>query len=93
MAGARKSSLTCTVDGLAYLVSDDAADAGILTGHGACIALCGHTVRIAPMVCPAGRSCPQCARLWTVLHAEQGYRGSPSYRRRSVPRTWLQWGG
>lgn len=59
------SSLTCTVDGLAHLVSDDAAAAGIAAGRGIYMALCGHTVHAAAMVSAIGRECPRC-----VLHVE-----------------------
>ncbi|MGH3937672.1 MAG: hypothetical protein ACRDTG_03410 [Pseudonocardiaceae bacterium] len=63
--GSYTSSLTCTVDGLAHLVSDDAAAAGIAAGRGTYIALCGHTVHAAAMVSAIGRACPRCA-----LHVE-----------------------
>lgn len=56
------SSLTCTVDGLAHLVSDDAAAEGVAAGRGTYIALCGHKVHAAAMVCAAGRPCPRCDR-------------------------------
>lgn len=61
-------SLTCTVDGLDHLVSDEAAAAGITAGQGTCMALCGHTVHIAPLVCSAGRPCPHCALHMGLLH-------------------------
>lgn len=63
--GSYTSSLTCTVDGLAHLVSDDAAAAGIVAGRGIYMALCGHTVHAAAMVSAIGRPCPRCA-----LHAQ-----------------------
>ncbi len=54
------SSLTCTVDGLAHLVSDDAAAEGVLARRGTYAALCGHTVRVAALVSSNGRPCQLC---------------------------------
>jgi len=54
--------LTCTLDGLAHVVSDDAAVAGIAAGRGTYTALCGHTVHAAAMICSAGRPCPRCTQ-------------------------------
>lgn len=57
----RTSPLTCTIDGLAHLVSDDAAAAGVAARRGTYAAVCGHTVHAAALVCSAGRPCPRCA--------------------------------
>lgn len=73
--GSYTSSLTCTIDGLAHLVSDDAAAAGIAAGRGIYTALCGHPVHAAAMVSATGRPCPRCA-----LHTEAI--GEPVGRRR-----------
>ena len=54
------SSLTCTVDGQAHLVSDDAAAEGVTAGRGTYAALCGHVVRVAAMASSAGPQCPRC---------------------------------
>ena len=54
--------LTCTLDGLAHVISADAAVAGITAGRGTYTALCGHTVYAAAMICSAGRPCPRCAQ-------------------------------
>lgn len=51
------SPVTCTVDGLAHLVTD----AALAAHRGTYIAICGHSVVAAPMVCPVGRSCERCA--------------------------------
>lgn len=65
----RSSPLTCTIDGLAHLVSDDAAAAGVAAGRGTYGALCGHTVHAAALVSSAGRPCPRCAAHFETLHA------------------------
>lgn len=72
----RALSLTCTVDGLAHLVSDAAATAGVAARKGTYAALCGHTVHAAAMVCSAGQPCPRCALHVTPLGA-----GEPRRRR------------
>ncbi len=54
------SSLTCTVDGLAHLVSDDAAAEGVLARRGTYAALCGHMVHVAALVSSTGRPCQLC---------------------------------
>lgn len=69
--GSYMSSLTCTVDGLAHLVSDDAATAGIVARRGIYMALCGHTVHAAAMVSAIGRPCPRCALHVEALMAPQ----------------------
>lgn len=56
------SSLTCTLDGLAHLVSDEAAAAGIVARQGTYTALCGHTVHAAALASSLGRPCPLCAQ-------------------------------
>lgn len=54
------SSLTCVVDGLAHLVSDEAAAAGVVARQGTYTALCGHTVHAAAMASSLGRPCQLC---------------------------------
>lgn len=54
------SSLTCTVDGLAHLVSDDAAAEGVIARRGTYAALCGHMVHVAALVSSTGRPCQLC---------------------------------
>lgn len=65
------SSLTCVVDGLAHLVSDEAAAAGVVARQGTYAALCGHTVHAAAMVSSLGRPCQLCDH-----HAQSG--GAPA---------------
>lgn len=64
--------LTCTIDGLAHLVSDDAAAAGVAAGRGTYAALCGHLVHAAALVSSAGRPCPRCGLYFDALRAEAG---------------------
>jgi hypothetical protein len=80
------SSVTCTVDGLAHLVSDDAAVAGIAAGRGVYAALCGHLVHAAAMVSSLGRPCPRCAASFTVTarHAELSVRSATGEPRRRI---------
>lgn len=56
----RTAPFTCAVDGLAHVVSDEAAAAGIASRSGTYIALCGHTVHATALVCDTGRPCPRC---------------------------------
>ncbi|MGH3797439.1 MAG: hypothetical protein ACRDSP_21430 [Pseudonocardiaceae bacterium] len=77
------SSLTCTVDGQAHLVSDDAAAAGILAGQGIYTALCGHLVHVAAMASSAGPQCPRCTVLAGVVGESAGH--EPARRRRDRP--------
>lgn len=65
----RTSPLTCTIDGLAHLVSDDAAAAGVAAGRGTYAALCGHKIHAAALVSAAGRPCTRCASHFGVLRA------------------------
>lgn len=65
--GFHVSSVTCTVDGLAHLVSDDAAEAGIVTRRGTYGALCGHIVRSVAMVSVAGQPCRRCSLRFDTL--------------------------
>jgi len=65
----RTSLLTCTIDGLAHLVSDDAAAAGVVARRGTYAALCGHTVHAAALVSAAGRPCGRCAAHFEALRA------------------------
>lgn len=55
------TSMTCAVDKLAHLVTDDAHAAGLAAGTGLYSALCGHRVAAAPLICPPGPPCPRCA--------------------------------
>jgi hypothetical protein len=60
--GWRVAPLTCAVDGLAHVVSDEAAAAGIADRSGTYTALCGHRVHAAALICASGKPCPQCAQ-------------------------------
>jgi hypothetical protein len=72
-------ALTCTLDGLAHVVSDDAAVAGIIAGRGVYTALCGHGVHAAAMICSAGHPCPHCTQqVQEKLDATVGAMGSRS---------------
>ncbi len=55
------SPVTCTIDGLAHLVTDAAMATALAAHQGTYQAVCGHSVRAAPMVCPIGRPCERCA--------------------------------
>lgn len=80
------SSLTCVVDGLAHLVSDEAAAAGVVARQGTYAALCGHTVHAAAMVSSLGRPCQLCD-----LHAQSG--GDPAGAERRRRRHGRGYGG
>jgi hypothetical protein len=80
-------SLTCTADGLAHLVSDDAAAAGIAAGRGTYGALCGHTIRVAALVSATGRPCARCALLVEMLERQATL---PSRHRRRRGGAWLR---
>ena len=54
------SPLTCQLDGLVHLVSDEAAHAGRLAQRGTYRAACGVLVRAAPLIVPPGRACLTC---------------------------------
>lgn len=84
--GFHASSLTCTIDGLAHLVSDDAAAEGVAAGRGVYIALCGHPVHAAAMASAAGRPCPRCDQ----QAGEDGQFFLPEPRRRRSERSWLR---
>ncbi|MDP8932412.1 MAG: hypothetical protein M3O70_28655 [Actinomycetota bacterium] len=58
--GGYVSPLTCSVDGLAHLVSEDALAAGLSAASGLYVARCGHQVAAAPLVSPPGPPCPRC---------------------------------
>lgn len=53
------SPLTCQLDGLTHLVTDEAAHAGRLA-RGTYRAVCGALVRAAPMTVPPGPPCLAC---------------------------------
>lgn len=74
------SSLTCTVDGLAHLVSDEAAAAGVVARRGTYTALCGHTVHAAALASSLGRPCPLCDQQAQV--DSESARAEPRRRRR-----------
>ena len=74
--------LTCTIDGLAHLVSDDDAAAGVAAGRGTYRALCGHTVHAAALVSSAGRPCVRCGVRFDALRAETGIETSHRRTRR-----------
>lgn len=76
------SSLTCTVDGLAHLVSDEAAAAGVVARRGTYIALCGHTVHAAALASSLGRPCPLCDQQAQVGSESDKARSEPRRRRR-----------
>lgn len=65
------SPVTCTMDGLAHLISDDAAAAGITAGRGIYTALCGYSVHAAAMVSSAGQPCPRCTVYFEAHCAEE----------------------
>lgn len=66
------SSLTCAVDGLAHLVSDDAAAAGVVARQGTYTALCGHTVHAAALASSLGRPCQLCDEQAQAGHEPDG---------------------
>ena len=76
--------MTCAVDGLAHLVSDDALAAGLTASRGFYAARCGHQVAAAPLISPPGPRCPRC-----VLPASRGAVGAPRHRRSGRWRRWL----
>jgi hypothetical protein len=83
VSGFHALPLTCTIDGLAHLVSDDAAAAGVAAGRGTYTALCGHTVHAAALVSSAGRPCARCGLHLDALRAEAGVETSNRrFRRR-----------
>ncbi|MFN2496393.1 MAG: hypothetical protein ABR608_10880 [Pseudonocardiaceae bacterium] len=82
MSGFHALPLTCTIDGLAHLVSDDAAAAGVAAGRGTYMALCGHTVHAAALVSSAGRPCARCGLRFDALRAEAGVEASNRRARR-----------
>lgn len=56
-------AVTCTADGLVHEVSEEAIADGHAMSTGCWRALCGHLVRPAPLVAPAGTECRRCQRL------------------------------
>ncbi len=76
--------ITCAVDGLAHLVSDDALAAGLTASRGFYVARCGHQVAAAPLISPPGPRCPRC-----VLPASRGAVGAPRHRQSGRWRRWL----
>lgn len=60
-SGFHASPLTCAVDGLSHVVTDDAAAVGIASRTGTYTALCGHQVHAAALICATGSPCPRCA--------------------------------
>ena len=84
------SPLTCQLDGLAHLVTDEAAHAGRLA-RGTYRAVCGALVRATPMVVPAGPPCLVCEMLRSTRTSLRGGLDMPRRRhRRAGPlRRWL----
>ena len=83
-SGTRVLPMTCTVDGFAHLVSDDALAAGLTTASGLYAAQCGHQVAAAPLISPPGPPCPRC-----TLAAAPGPAGASRHRRSGRWRQWL----
>ena len=75
---ARPATVTSTVDGRDHLISQHAAAAGLVTGHGEFAALCGRLVIAAPLVVGPGPTCVDCE---TALHRVTTA-GLSSHRRR-----------
>ncbi|MDP8931016.1 MAG: hypothetical protein M3O70_21195 [Actinomycetota bacterium] len=71
--------VTCTIDGLAHLVTDAAMAIALAAQQGRYPAICGHSVHAAPMACPIGQPCQRCA-----AHIEPPQR-PVSARRRHQP--------
>lgn len=88
----RALPLTCTIDGLAHLVSDDAAAAGVAAGRGTYAAVCGHMVHAAALVSSAGRPCRLCSLHFDAHQAavDAGPGARRAHRRRQGGRTRLQ---
>ncbi|MGH3930768.1 MAG: hypothetical protein ACRDTF_12405 [Pseudonocardiaceae bacterium] len=81
----RSTTMTCTVDGRDHLISDQAMAAGLVAGHGAYVATCGHRVVAAPLVTPPGSTCFDCE---TALHRSRA--AATSHRRRGLLARWLR---
>ncbi len=61
----RPTAMTSILDGRDHLLSEQAATAGLVAGHGEYTALCGRRVVAAPLVTPPGPTCLDCE---TALH-------------------------
>lgn len=78
-ATAHALSLTCTVDGLDHLVSEDAAALGIGARQGTYTAMCGHLVYAAALASSTGPVCPHCTQ--AVQHLQSPITVQPHHRR------------
>ncbi|MDQ3885726.1 MAG: hypothetical protein M3308_01595 [Actinomycetota bacterium] len=59
--GPRTTPVTSVADGRSHRVTDDAYAAGWAARNGRYVALCGHRVVAAALVCPPGPDCYGCA--------------------------------
>ena len=76
----RTATVTSTVDGRDHLISQQATAAGLVTGHGEYVTVCGRLIVAAPLVVPPGPTCFDCE---TALHRVTAARIS-SHRRRGL---------
>jgi len=83
----RSTTMTCAVDGRNHLVSDQATQAGLMSGQGRYTAACGHLTVAAALVVPPGPTCRDCE---TALHRIT-ITGPTSHRRPGLLARLLRW--
>ena len=60
MLNGRTSLITCTIDGVDHLVSDEAAAEGVAARQGTYLALRGQLIPAAALTSPPGPLCSRC---------------------------------
>ncbi|MGH3979548.1 MAG: hypothetical protein ACRDRZ_11205 [Pseudonocardiaceae bacterium] len=60
-AAFRTTLVTSATDGRCHRVADNAYTPALVAGSGRYAALCGRRVQSAPMICPPGPDCRDCA--------------------------------